>query len=74
MKNLIALFCVILAPSVFAADDYRAKVNEEGKYCAKVKTNIGTGYLTTRKCRTLEEWVEAGYTVTDPVTGLRVEI
>jgi len=74
MKKLIALCCAIIAPSAFAVDDYRATINEEGEFCAKVKINIGTAFITTRKCRTLEEWVEAGYTVTDPVTGERVEI
>lgn len=74
MKRFIALCCVLIAPSAFAVDDYRATINEEGEYCAKVKVQIGTGSLMTRKCRTLQEWAEAGYTVTDPKTGEKVEI
>lgn len=74
MKRFIALCCVLIAPSAFAVDDYRATINEEGEYCAKVKVQIGTGFLTTRKCRTLDEWKDAGYIVTDPTTGREVEI
>ena len=61
-----ALIIALLAPTFAAlADpvDYTAKVNEEGKYCAKIEIQTVTGSRMKRKCRTLEEWEAKGYTV-----------
>lgn len=88
MKNLKAFVCAILALAlaptllvlslstpVYAAEDYRAKLNESGEYCARVKTSVvGYTFVYRTQCRTLEEWAEKGYKVTDPQTGKEVEI
>ena len=72
LSRLIATLCVVSA-TTFAlpvkAEDpavkETAKLNEDGKYCARIEVRSVAG-LTTRKkkCRTLEEWEKAGYTVT----------
>ena len=76
MKKLIALVCVILAaPSALAVENYTAKMNEEGEYCARVKqTTVGATFTFRTKCRTLEEWKANGYKVTNPQNGQEVEI
>jgi len=45
-------------------EDYVARLNEEGLYCARIKTT-GINGLTLRKtrCRTLEQWEAKGYIV-----------
>ena len=65
MKKLFAIITLIAVPSLALAEkDYTAKLNEEGKYCARVEV-VGVAGITNfkRKCRTIEEWEEAGYTV-----------
>lgn len=72
LSRLIAALCVVSA-TTFAlpvkAEDpavqETAKLNEEGKYCARIEVRGAAG-LTTRKtkCRTISEWEKAGYTVT----------
>lgn len=88
MKNLKAFVCatlaLILAPalvllslssSAYAGEDYNAKLNEEGKYCARIKQQaVGYTFTYRTKCRTLEEWREKGWKVLDPQTGEEVRI
>ena len=64
MKNLVVSFCLFaLSASTFAiTDSYVARLNEEGKYCAKVNVGIVTPYFKN-KCYTLEQWEENGFTV-----------
>lgn len=71
MKKFVVAVClaitaVVMSPSVLASNpkDYVARLNEDGKYCARVEV-IGINGLPSRrtKCRTLEAWEEAGYTV-----------
>lgn len=54
----------LLAAPAQAEKDYTAVLNEDGKYCAKVEV-VGVAGMTTRKvkCRTLDQWEEAGYVV-----------
>jgi len=71
--ELVAPFALIIALlatpfAALASDlvdpvDYVAKVNEKGKYCARVEVQTVTGTRLKRKCRTLEEWEAKGYTV-----------
>lgn len=65
--SLTALGLVLLSSTAFGKDkegiDYVAKVNEEGKFCARVEVATITGTRKVRKCRTLKEWEAAGYTV-----------
>ena len=73
MLELVAPFAliIVLLATPFAAlatnlvdpTDYTAKVNEEGKYCAKIEIQTVTGSRMKRKCRTIEEWEAKGYTV-----------
>ena len=63
MKNLVAFVCLFASAGAFAiTDSYVARLNEEGKYCAKVNVGIVTPYFKT-KCYTLEQWKENGFTV-----------
>ena len=64
MKNLAVSFCLFaLSAATFAAtDSYVARLNEEGKYCAKINVGIVTPYHKT-KCYTIEQWKENGFTV-----------
>ena len=66
----LGLSLSFLAPTVFAGEaiDYTAKLNEDGKFCAKVKIDrIGFGTVERVKCRTLEGWENAGYKISMPV-------
>ena len=65
----LAILAVLFSAPSFAEEpvDYTAKVNDKGKFCAKVETySAGRGYSMKRKCRSLSEWKAAGYTVTIP--------
>ena len=71
MKKLIALVCLLVAlPATAKQPEVQetAKLNEQGEYCARVEVR-GVAGLTTRKtkCRTIEEWKEAGYEVSAKV-------
>lgn len=70
MKKLIALVCLLVALPAAANPEVQeiAKLNEEGEYCARIETR-GPAGLTVKKmkCRTLEEWKEAGYKVSAKV-------
>jgi len=66
----LGLSLSFLAPTVFAGEDvdYTAKLNKDGKYCAKVEVErIGFGTITRTKCRTLKGWENAGYKISTPV-------
>lgn len=68
----LGLSLSFLAPTVFAGEeiDYTAKLNEDGKYCAKVEVErigFGNGTITRTKCRTLKGWENAGYKISTPV-------
>ena len=60
---LLATPFAALATNLVDTTDYTAKVNEEGKYCAKIEVRTVTGSRMKRKCRTIEEWEAKGYTV-----------
>ncbi len=64
MKKFIATICLsVMSATTFAiTDSYVARLNEEGKYCAKVNVGIVTPYFKT-KCYTLEGWEEHGFKV-----------
>ena len=66
MKIVIALATLLFSSLAFADKDYTAKVNEDGKYCARVEV-AGINGITTRKrkCRTIEQWEAAGYIVSE---------
>lgn len=66
MKFLLALALSSIASLAFAEKDYTAKLDEDGKYCARVEVT-GVNGITTRKrkCRTIEEWKEAGYVISE---------
>ena len=76
MKNAARNALLTIAMATFAgtaiADDsttdYKAKVTDDGKFCAKVKVRDYTGNRTTMKCRTLTQWKAKGYTVQLPET------
>lgn len=75
MKKLIATMCLLLAvPAAFADVEFVAKLQDNGEYCARVElTGPGAMRFHKTKCRTLEEWVEAGYKVR-ATDGSEVEI
>lgn len=68
-KALLTIAMASIAGTAMAGDtatDYRAKVTDDGKFCAKVKIRDFTGNRTTMKCRTLAQWKAKGYTVKMP--------
>lgn len=75
MKKLIATMCLLLAvPAAFADVEFRAKLQEDGRYCGRVQLEgPGAMVFSKNKCRTLEEWAEAGYTI-KTLDGSEVEI
>jgi len=60
---LLATPLAALATDLVEPTDYTAKVNEEGKFCARIEVQTVTGTRYKRKCRTIEEWEAKGYTV-----------
>jgi hypothetical protein len=55
----------LVAQSVLADEqDYVAKATEDGKFCARIEVR-GPAGLTVKKmkCRTIQEWKDAGYKV-----------
>lgn len=71
MNKLVAALCVLLGIGTMSvqADElysYTAKLNEEGRYCARIEY-LGVNNLPVKrtKCRTLEEWYARGYLITE---------
>lgn len=64
--GILVLMATLLAPLVSHAGpkDYVAKEREDGKFCATIKVEGVNGMSRkTTKCRTIEQWEKAGYTV-----------
>lgn len=60
----VVVSTALMSTPVQAADSYVARMNDEGKYCARVKVQtVGFTTATRTKCRTLEQWEEMGYVV-----------
>ena len=74
---IVAAALAVLSPSEAVADEkisYTAKVNENGKYCAKVEVaNLAGGTSLRMKCRTLEQWKAKGYKISMPIETQEVE-
>ena len=49
-----------------AAFSYAAKVNDDGKYCARIEVRDYSGTRSKLKCRTLAQWESRGYTIQEP--------
>ena len=82
IMNIIPLAIVAAALVVFSSPEavadekisYTAKVNENGKFCAKVEVaNLHGGTSRRTKCRTLEQWKAKGYKISIPVDAQEVE-
>lgn len=60
----VVVSTALMSTPVQAEDSYVARLNDDGKYCARVKVQT-VGYTTARrtKCRTIAEWIERGYMV-----------
>lgn len=68
MKNFVVAVSLLSAGFMSTASaepkDYVARLNDDGLFCAKVQVQlVGRGYINKTKCRTLDEWREAGYIV-----------
>jgi hypothetical protein len=63
MKYL--LLVLLLSPFALLADekDYVAKSEDGEVFCARVEVATVTGTRKVKKCRTIQEWEKAGYTV-----------
>ena len=62
MKYLLA--AALLSPLVaFAEKDYVAKSEDGEVFCARVEVATVTGTRKVKRCRTIQEWEKAGYTV-----------
>ncbi len=70
MKKVLLLAGLLAAAqNTFATEEYTAKVNDEGKFCARIKqTTVGAVYTYRTKCRTLQEWRDRGWNVLDVST------
>jgi hypothetical protein len=70
MNKLVAALCVLLGIGTMSvqADElysYTAKLNEEGKYCARIQyVGVNNLPVSRTKCRTLDEWYARGYLIT----------
>jgi hypothetical protein len=68
MRNFVVAVSLLSAGLVSTATaepkDYVARLNDDGRYCARVETT-GINGLKQRKtyCRTLEQWEARGYVV-----------
>ena len=61
-----ALMFSVVSLSAFAdkaAFNYAAKVNDDGKYCARIEVRDYSGIRSKVKCRTLAQWEARGYTI-----------
>jgi len=65
MKYFAPLLALSLLAQPTLADDYVAKSNDEGEFCARVEVATITGSRKVKKCRTIEEWKKAGYEVSE---------
>ena len=68
-KTLLTIALVTFAGTSIADDtatEYKAKVTDDGKFCAKVKVRDYTGNRTAMKCRTLAQWKAKGYSIKLP--------
>ncbi len=64
-----SLMFSIVSLSAFAGKDafrYAAKVNDDGKYCARIEVRDYSGIRLKVKCRTLAQWEARGYTIEVP--------
>jgi hypothetical protein len=63
MKYL--LLVLLLSPFAILADekDYVASSEDGEVFCARVEVATVTGTRKVKKCRTIQEWEKAGYTV-----------
>ena len=79
MKMIMAAWAFLMTTlffttTAFAEESYTAEVTDQGKFCARVKMRTtGFNYVHRTKCRTLEEWEKAGYTVTLPAEQAQKE-
>lgn len=88
MKKLSAFVCAVLSLAIgpaivfltlsstvaLADDAFKAKLQDDGKYCARVELEgPGAMRINKTKCRTLEQWKQAGYDV-KTLDGSEVEI
>lgn len=63
MKTFAAFACLFVSAGALAVPhSYVARLNDEGKYCAKIDVGVVTPYHKT-KCYSLEQWKENGFTV-----------
>ena len=71
MEKFIVIACLASAALMTSAasfagqpEDYVARLNEEGLYCARVKTTGINGLMVRKtRCRTLEQWEAHGYII-----------
>ena len=72
--GVVVSTALMSAPVSADEKSYVARLNDAGKYCAKVEIQ-GVGTTTQRrlKCRTIEQWEAKGYEVTEPVAIAVVE-
>ena len=66
MKRIMVAACLLVAGSqaAFAEESYIARINDDGKDCARVKVVGVNGVPMSRtKCRTLDQWEAMGYEV-----------
>ena len=78
MKMIMAawafLMTTLFTTAATAEESYTTQVNDQGKFCARVKMRTtGFNYVHRTKCRTLEEWEKAGYIVTLPIEQAQQE-
>jgi len=76
MKKIIIAMCLVAgwSQTAFGYDSYIARINEDGKYCARVEVqSVGLSSQMRTKCRTLSQWEAAGYEITEDVEAFKKE-
>jgi len=71
-----ALMFSVISLSAFAdkaAFSYAAKVNDDGKYCARIEVRDYSGTRSKLKCRTLAQWEARGIQAPAPQPELDQE-
>ena len=68
--GVVVSTALLATPAQAEEKSYVARMNDDGKYCARVEIRGVAGLVTRKnKCRTIEEWVEHGYLVNNVETG-----
>lgn len=65
--GVVVSTALMSAPVSAGEKSYVARLNDDGKYCARVQVqSVGLTTARRTKCRTIAEWADKGYVVDVP--------